>query len=337
MQKHRNEPASTSSSQQGLGSAMRALAVDALAKGVGGTLVKNTALRDDLGISAGTVQRALDVLADRGALHTVSRGHLGRRIEQVDVGRCWHSAGLDPLRVLLSPAGAVEMDVLESTLARTLTDLGIPHSVRHSRGGAPRIHSVMAGEDDLTVTSAGTLAGVRSLAGAGWREVERVLGPGTYYAPDQLVILRRQVDVDEGLAPARVAIDRDSFDHEALTAGEFGEAPVEFVDINFPEVPAYVHAGVVDAGVWHVTRSAIPPRRAGLALVAFQQPRGRAVRDELSAAAIVGWSGRPELRAVLEALDLSTLDADQRAGFEEERSRSAALEAAVRTQASHIR
>lgn len=313
---------------------MRALALDALAKGAGATLAKNTTWRDELGISAGTIQRALEVLAERGALRTISRGHLGRRIESVDAGECWRSAGLEPLRVLLSPAGAVEMDVLESTLAEELTSMGIPHTMRHLRGGAPRIDSVTAGEHDLTVVSTGTLAGVRSLAGAGWRGFERRLGPGTYYAPDQLVVLRRQADVDGHVEPTRVAIDRDSFDHEALTLAEFPveEASVEFVDVPFPDVPAYVHAGVVDAGVWHVTRSAIPPRQVGLALLAFQRPRGRAVRDDLSGAAVVGWAGRPEIRSVLDALVLDTLDGDQQQGFRDEADREAQLSRAA---ASH--
>lgn len=337
VQKHQNAAVTRLPAQQGLGPAMRALALDALAKGVGATLVKNTTLRDELGISAGTIQRALDVLADRGALRTVSRGHLGRRIEHVNVGHCWQSAGLEPLRVLLSPGGAVEMDVLEATLSEELTEIGIPHSVRHQRGGAPRIHSVSAGEHDLTVTSAGTLDGVRSLAGAGWQGVERLLGPGTYYAADQLVVLRRQRDLDEGLAPVRVAIDRHSFDHEALTLAEFDpEAAFEFIDVPFPEVPAYVHAGVVDAGVWHVTRSAIPPRQAGLALVSFQRPRGRAVRDDLSAAAIIGWAGRPEIRSVFDSLDLTTLESDQQAGFTAEDQRAAVLAAAARSAASGV-
>ena len=312
--------------QQGLQPALRALALDALTKGTGATLVKNTTLRDELGISAGTIQRALDVLADRGALRTVSRGHLGRRIESVDAGQCWQSAGLDPLRVLLSPAGAVEMDVLESTLAGELTDLGIPHTMGHQRGGALRLASVVCGAKDLTVVSVGTLAGVRAQAGAVWDGVERLLGPGTYYDPDQLVVLHRETDLD--LEPRRVAIDRSSFDHEALTEAELSSDTVEFIDVAFTEVPAYVHAGVVDAGVWHVTRSAIPPRQAGLVLVPFRQRRGRAVRDGLSGAAIVGWTGRPEIRSVLDALRLDRLGEDQREGFRDEANRVSMLERA---------
>lgn len=113
---------------------------------------------------------------------------------------------------------------------------------------------------------------------------------------------------------------------------------VEFVDVPFTEVPAYVHAGVVDAGVWHVTRSAIPPRQAGLALVAFQQSQGRTVRDALSGAAIVGWTGRPEIRSVLDALRLGSLDGDQQAGLRHEAERAAVLARAgvgVRKEMSH--
>ena len=320
----------SSGGQTGLGSALRVIALDALAKGPGATLVKNSTLRDDLGFSAGTIQRALDVLADRGALRTVSRGHLGRRIEEVDVGECWQSAGLDPLRVVLSPGGAIEMDVLETVLAEELTNLGIAHTVQHQRGGAPRLHSIANGSNDLTVVSAGTFEGVRAQSGGEWQGVERALSAGTYYAPDRLVVLRRRTDVTAGSEARLVAIDRTSFDHEALTLAEFAEGPVEFMEVPFTEVPAYVHAGVVDAGVWHVTRSAIPPVQAGLALLPFERPRGRAVRDALSAAVVVGWQGRTEIRSVLDALHLEGLLAEQKRGLRDEADRLTLLEIAVR-------
>ena len=44
--------------------ALRALAVDALTKGIGGTLTTNSLLQERLGLGAGTIQRALDALAE---------------------------------------------------------------------------------------------------------------------------------------------------------------------------------------------------------------------------------------------------------------------------------
>lgn len=71
--------------------------------------------------------------------------------------------------------------------------------------------------------------------------------------------------------------------------------------------PAYVLAGEVDAGVWRMTKSPIPIRLAGLATSELVHPDAKQVLERFSRAIIVGRSGRPELRAVLDALQLSAL------------------------------
>jgi hypothetical protein len=304
-------------SKQGMQAALRAVVVDAMATGVDGTLTKNSALAERAGVGAGTVQRAVELLAEEGALETVSRGHLGRRLTALDVGACWQAARLAPVRVLLSPGGAVEMDAVESALADDLTAAGVPHTVRHRPGGTPRLMQVAAGEHDLTVVSGGTFDGARGTLPDGGL-IERTLDTGTYYATDRLVVLRRAADVEAGRPVRTAGIDRSSADHEALSLAEF-DGGVDFVDVPFPEVPAYVADGAVDAGIWHVTRSPVPPRAAGLTALPLGRSEARAVADGLSRATLVAWAGRPENHAVLGALGLAEVGPRQAAGFAEER------------------
>ncbi len=103
---------------------------------------------------------------------------------------------------------------------------------------------------------------------------------------------------------------------------------LRYVDVPFPEVPAYVAAGVVDVGVWHVTRSPIPVELAGLRLVPFTRAEAQRVRDDLSRAAIVGWDGRQENRAVLAALRLEQITDKQHEMFAEEQAQADRLTAA---------
>ncbi|WP_028708748.1 YhfZ family protein [Propionicicella superfundia] len=320
----------------GLHRAVRAIVEDALTRGVGETLSTNGDFRERLGVGAGTLQRALDLLADRDALRTTSRGHLGRRIDAIGLGDCWQAAGLSPVRFLLSPAGPVELDVLESALGDELTALGVPYTVHHSRGGNGRLRGVSQGDYDVAVVSAGTLDGARrSLALQGLGEA-RVLGAGTYYAPDRLVILRGPAAADP-VGRHRVAIDRESFDHEALTLAEFPAAEgYEYVQMDFTEVPARVLAGLVGSGVWHITASAVPLFLTGLTADQMATPEGRRVRDSLSAAAAVASAGRPELKAVLDALDLAGLEQRQRARIDAENGSVAALAAESRRHAAGV-
>lgn len=302
----------------GLHIAVRAIVQDALAKGVGQTLTTNGEFQERLGVGAGTLQRAIDLLAERDALRTTSRGHLGRRIDSIRLGDCWQAAGLSPVRIVMSPAGPVELDVLEQALADDLTGLGVPYTMHHARGGNGRLQAVIAGRFDLAIVSRGTYEGMkRSTAGFGLGGA-RVLGEGSYYSPERLVVLRGPLSNDPSLQDT-IAIDYESFDHEALTLAEFpADAGYRYVQMDFTEVPARVLAGLVGAGVWHVTTSAVPLFLTGLSAEQMATPAGRNVRDLLSAAAAVAGARRPELSAILDALQLPGLERRQRAGLDAE-------------------
>lgn len=316
----------------GLHRAVRAVVLDALTRGVGETLATNGEFRESLGVGAGTVQRALDLLAERDALHTTARGHLGRRIDRIGIGHCWQAAGLNPVRFILSPAGPVELDALEAALADELTELGVPHTIHHERGGNGRLQAVSDGRYDIGVVSAGTLHGAQENLGLAGIGATRVLPPGTYYAPERLVVLRGPA-ADDPLGRNRVGIDTESFDHEALTRAEFPESGgFEYVEMHFTEVPARVLAGLVGAGVWHITTSAVPLFLTGLSVEQLTLPGAVRVRDALSAAAAVAWSGRPELRAVLEGLQLAGIEDDQRAKIKAENQAVDQLATAMRQQ-----
>ena len=326
--------AGVAATQTGLHAAVRAIVSDALSKRVGDTLARTDDVRQSFGVGVGTVQRALDLLAERGALQTTSRGHLGRRIEAIDVGQCWQAAGLAPVRIVLSPPGSVEVTALEVTLSGELVRLGVPYTVHHLAGGNPRLEQLREGQADLTVVSAGTFDGLVE----GWDSrasvVSRQLEPGTYYAPERLLVLTAaQAGPTDELR--RIAIDRESFDHEALTLAQFPPAPGRsYLQVPFPEVPAHVLAGVVDAGIWRITTLAVPVELTGLHTRPMSGEAAIATRDRLSGATIVAWTGRPELRAVLDSLDLTGLPAARREAVELETAAAARLDRARSAAAS---
>ena len=294
--------------------AVREVAVDALARGVGDPLPTNTHYLTQFGIGAGTMQRALASLEGGGALRTVSRGHLGRFITELDVGKTWNIAGLQPIRLLLPPRGPVEIDVLSAELAEQLSALGMPHTEHHERGGTRRVRDVQEGRADLAVVSAGVAALALS---AGPRPPHRTLDGGTYYGESRLVLVHRAGPLPGG--PLRIGIDVESPDHAALTRAEFPSSDGhEYLPCPFPMVPAAVLRGEIDAGIWHVTRTIIPLDLAGLATAPMRTDAARTVWAERSPAVLLGWSGRPELTAPLAAMDLSGIAGLQRAALDQD-------------------
>jgi len=283
------------------------LARDALAAGLKGRLPTNQRYMAEYGIGAGTVQRALDELRGRRALRTVSRGHLGRVISALDIAAAWRAGGLDPIRLLLPPAGPVEITALEIEVAEAFARLGIPHTVRHLRGGSARLAMIQAGDGDLAVVSGG------ALSAAGQSFQARPLGVGTYYGPDRIAVVRRR---NEMSPLRRVAIDADSPDHRALTQAEFpADQGYEYVGVPFPHVPAAVLDRRVDAGIWHITPSVVPLGLAGLELRGLTTRAGLVAWEASSEAVLVASGLRSELQAVVIGLDLAGLAGRQGAAI----------------------
>lgn len=309
-----NESTPAPPARRPLDQALRALVVDALRVGSGGSLPTNSHYLSTVGASAGTVQRAIKTLADQGALVTTSRGHLGRTVEALDVGAAWHIAGLPPLRLLFPPSGPVEIDTLTELLAGELTERGVPHTVHHRRGGTRRLDALLGGEYDLAVVSAGALRGAAQLPD----EAPFLrLAPGTYYAPHRLVAVTR---AEERPGPgARVAIDHDSPDHVLLTHAAFPpDRGYTYVACRFPEVPTAVLRGQVDVGIWHLSHTVIPLDLAGLGCADMESLDTVTDWREVSAAVLVGGVRRGELRSVLASVHLPALAEAQRLRLREE-------------------
>lgn len=281
-------------SERPLPRAVRAVVLDALRLGTGQPLPTNAHYLQVCGASAGTLQRALSTLAEQQAMTTTSRGARGRVIESLHAGRAWAVAGLAPVRMLLPPSGPVEVDELAERLTDRLTELGVPHTVRHLRGGARRLEAAAADAVDIAVVSAGVLAA----AGEDLGET-RVLDPGSYYTAGSLVSVVRLADAAE--RRTRIAIDSDSPDHVALTHASYpAEAGYCYVEHPFPDVPAAVLRGDADAGIWHRAPTTVPLDLVGLGFLPLD-PAAQTVWAHISAAALVSSPTRPELRAVIDA------------------------------------
>ncbi|MEV5302558.1 MULTISPECIES: YhfZ family protein [Amycolatopsis methanolica group] len=276
---------------------LRAVVIDALQLGVGERLPTNAHYARTVGGTAGTIQRAMATLAEQGAVTTTSHGARGRAVESIDLGRAWALAGLPPVRLLLPPGGPEEVELLSEALTDDLTVAGIPHTVRHQRGGSRRLDSIADDRADVAVVSAGVLeAAARRLGDVHVRQ----LAPGTYYGRGRLVSVRRAAEL--AVVPQRVAIDWDSPDHVALTEASYPRAAgYTYVGHPFPDVPAAVLRGDVDAGVWHRSHTLIPLDLAGLACVPLPD-RAEVVWSEISAAALVGSARRQELTSVFRAI-----------------------------------
>jgi hypothetical protein len=307
---------------QGIYPAVRALVIDALGGGVGSTLPTNAYYHATHGFTAGTLQRAIDLLKERQALGILSRGPRGRVVESIDPGQCWQAAGLPPVNLVVPPAGLIETDVLVDEFSAHLTRLGVPYAIHHGHGGHHRLAATSVGQYDLAVVSKATFDVVRptKLVSDAGLPLFRELAPNTFYGPGRVLVLRRAGE--EGTPPRRIAVDRSSPDHVALTNAEFPPSSAyTYVDIVFPRTLAWVLTGKVDAAIWHVTRTDVPISLAGYSTTPMTHESAATPDSDGGRAVLFASPQRPELVSVFHSLPLDNLAAAQHKAIGEELAR----------------
>lgn len=112
------------------------------------------------------------------------------------------------------------------------------------QGGSQRLAALHTKSADVVVLS--SLAVPRlDRSRVSWT----VLPDYTFYRRAAVVVLT--ADEAPPRQGCRVAIDRHSFDHVAMTNAEFPDA--RLVDADYVRIPELVASGQVDAAVWHQT------------------------------------------------------------------------------------
>ncbi|MGC5341944.1 GntR family transcriptional regulator YhfZ [Streptomyces sp. DT24] len=261
---------------------------------------------EELGCGNGTVQAALQLLEEAGAIGTTARGHLGTFLVHSDRAVLWRVAGLGTLLAAMPLPYSRRYEGLATGLRNAFEEAGAPFAITFMRGAGTRTDALLEGKVDLVVLS--RFAADRLIAE---HPVELVaeLGPATYVGAHGL-LLRRGADVDSpGL---RVAIDHASEDQRMLVERAFaGREDIEWLEASYMQLRDLFARDEVDATVWNLDEV---QDRIGFAVDVL--PLGDEVTRELalrnSSAAIIGRTdGAKALAAVRDSLDLSLITSAQ--------------------------
>jgi DNA-binding transcriptional ArsR family regulator len=243
------------------GSVAEALALRLLALREGERLEPVHQLAARFGTGRGTVQSALKILTDEGAVALKSHGNRGSFIQQMDRAKLLAKAGISPLIGIMPVAYSLRFQGLATGLKRAFDQAGLPLVLALVRGGKNRIHFLRTGRCDFAVVS--------RLA---WQEEERqgglrlvhAFGPGSNVGDHVLLLSSARASAEAGIADGmRVGVDPSSHDHMRLTLAECHGKAVHLVEISYAEALPRLLAGDIDAAVWDA-EVPIPP---GLALV----------------------------------------------------------------------
>ncbi|UNS99472.1 GntR family transcriptional regulator [Streptomyces tubbatahanensis] len=255
---------------------------------------------EELGCGNGTVQAALRLLEEAGAIETAARGHLGTFLVRSDRAILWRLSGLGTLLAAMPLPYSRRYEGLATGLRAAFDDAGTPFAITFMRGAGSRATALMEGKADLVVLS----------RFAADRLIEEYpedlaivvdLGPATYVGAHG-VLLREGGSLDSpGL---RVAIDHASEDQRMLAELTFGgRVDVEWVECSYMQLPDLLGHNEADATVWNLDE--VQGRIGGGVDV---RPLGDEVTRDLSlrnsSAVVIGRAGSAAaLHAIRQAID----------------------------------
>jgi hypothetical protein len=268
----------------------------------GGRIPTVAELADAAGAGFGTVHAALQSLEAGGAIETTAHGSQGRRLTRRDVSALWAASGRGALTGVLPLPQSREFSGLATAFTVLAEEPNLPLQLMFRQGNSVRLRFLHSSRVDFVLMS--LVAAQAAPADFSFR----ALGPHTYYGQDAVVVITaagREPDPH-----GRVPIDRNSYDHSALTEAEFPEA--QLVDTPYLLIPELVASGGVDAAVWHQTSSSPLLTATGLAMHPLRHP-SPADDAGLSCAALVWRTDDPGVGVVLaEAFETGLLEQIQR-------------------------
>lgn len=220
------------------------IATDLAAMQVGDRMpkVQDTAARYEVG--NGTVQAALSLLEDTGAVDLRARGRLGTFVAAIDHPLLWEMAGGRSVSVAMPLPYSRRYEGLATGLQRSFGDVGLPLTLMFMRGSAHRSRAAREGRADLAVMS--------QLAADEQSDLRVVqdYGPKSYVGDHGLVVTRGRDPKDPTL---RIGVDVTSVDQVAMTQRHFG--PIDaarLVEVSYNQLDRCFATGVVEATIWNL-------------------------------------------------------------------------------------
>jgi hypothetical protein len=206
-----------------------------------------TEFQEKYGFARGTVQNALNYLKEEEAIETISKGHLGTYLTEIDYPKLRLFADVDQLKGTMPLPYSKLYEGLATGLYLLFQEQNIKLSMAYIRGSEERVRAVELGHYDFAGTS--RFAAEKMIEED--RKIKIIKSFGDYSYLSRHVLLFSEdsfTEIEDGM---RVGIDSDSLDHVTLTKEIVKDKDVEFVEIPSNQLIFGLREGQIDAGIWN--------------------------------------------------------------------------------------
>lgn len=217
------------------------IAKDLLEREIGENLDTVTNYSKKLGLSLGTIQKALLTLEDKGIVTIKRKGKMGSEIEEIDYEELFKLINIKYLLCVMPITYSTRYRKIMEHISNNMK-INVPLYFSHMRGGEIRLNLVAEGIYHFGVAS--KLAAEKSIEAGMNLEIVTEFGPESYVTKH--VILRRKSEV------RKIGRDHESSDHFFLTNLNFQKNEnLKIVDIKYSEVIEKLLDKTIDAAIWN--------------------------------------------------------------------------------------
>lgn len=244
-------------------------------------------------VGNGTVQGAIHVLAQMGAIQLETRGQFGTFLTGINRGQTRTVAGLGPLMGSMPLPYSPRYEGLATALYEVAGRRETPVSLNYMRGGYTRLDALMRGQVDFTVISAMAYDMV-SKENTGLVAVATL--PQQSYVGDHAILLHdpKAGGIADGML---VGVDPNSIDQMELTRAECNGHAVKLVEAPYTVLLDRLIRRQIDAVIWNADEVQI--RHPGITIRPLQSDAGQALSLRHTQAAFIT---RPDRYGVMELL-----------------------------------
>ena len=208
-----------------------------------------TELNDQIQLARGTVQNAIKLLQQCGAVELESHGKSGTILKKRDVKKLLEIAGItNILGVMPLPYSRRYEGLATGLVASMENSYDIPISLAFMRGSRNRVSMVLCDRYDFAVIS--RYAAQRMIDGGMPIRIVKSFGLHSYLSNHIMVFHdRRCKDVQDGM---KIGVDQSSVDQKEMTEWACRGKEVDYINVEYTQVLQKVLSGEVDAAVWNM-------------------------------------------------------------------------------------
>ncbi len=276
---------------QKIGVAINSLALSLLSKNEGERIESITQYQEELGVSRGTIQNALNYLKDEHAIQLVARGQLGTYIESIDYIKLQECSLVRGLMGIMPFPYSLAYEGLATAMYEQLKNFRF--NMAYARGAIGRMELVESGAYQFAICSQHSAE--HEIKRGRNIEIAFNFGAGSFLSRHVLLVKDTRKDkIEDGM---RVAYDRESLDQSEITQRVVSGKKVKLVNIRTQQTVTALLDGVIDAGIWNYDDILENHYKDNLKVIFLEDSE---YNDSFSTAVLVVQKNSSYLRQILE-------------------------------------